>query len=133
MSDGNPRRERVASAIKATLVQLVRGLSDRRIREAGLISINHVELNRDMGIANIYVSFIGADASVQKRAVAALSAARGRLRGPLGRQMGLRHSPELRFFSDESLEFRERLAEIIAADGDKHNPGDDIDGKAEEE
>ena len=112
----------MASAMQSALAEMVRNLSDKRIRDAGLISINHVELNSDMGIANVYVSFIGADSAVQARAVAALSAAKGRLRGPLGRKLGLRHTPQLRFFSDESLDFRERLADIINTDKSRGEP-----------
>jgi len=125
-SGGNPRRPRVAQAIREVLGDLIRSqLSDPRIGQAGFLSMNHVELNKDMGLAHIYVGFYGNDddASALKKgeaAVVILNKVAGRLRGPLGRALNLQRAPELRFVYDQSSEFGVRLSEIIRDDELRH-------------
>ena len=57
------RKPRIARAIRDNLSDLISSeLTDPRIREAGLVSINHIELNADTSVATVYVSLYGADA-----------------------------------------------------------------------
>ncbi len=117
MSSGNPRRPRVAQAIREVLADLIRDeLSDPRITKAGFVSINHVELNKDMGVAHVYVAFYGGDDRAAESAVKALVRAASKLRGPLGRSLSLQRAPEIRFEHDQSGEFGMRLSEIIRHD-----------------
>lgn len=117
MSEGNPRRPRVAQAIREVLGDLIRdNLSDPRIGKAGFVSINHVEMNKDMGVAFVYIAFYGGNDKAAESAVKALVAAAGRLRGPLGRSLNLQRAPEIRFEHDQSGEFGMRLSEIIRHD-----------------
>ncbi len=120
-SGGNPRRPRVAQAIREALGDLIRSeLSDPRVKRAGFVSINHVELNKDMGLAHIYISFYGGDDAAGEPAVAVLNKAAGKLRGPLGRTLKLQRAPELRFVHDQSSEFDVRLSQIIRDDELRH-------------
>lgn len=118
MSSGNPRRPRVAQAIREVLGKLIQDeLSDPRLTRAGFISINHVELNKDMSVAHVYVAFYGGDDAAAEPAIEILNRAQaGRLRGPLGRELSLQRTPELRFSYDQSGEFGMRLSEIIRDD-----------------
>jgi len=117
MSAGNPRRVRVAHAIRESLVELIdREVSDPRVKSAGLLSITQVELNKDMSVARVYVSFVGASDANAKRAVAALDGAAGFLRGPMGRHLGMAKVPSLRFVYDQSGEFQARMSEIVRDD-----------------
>ncbi len=111
------RKVRVAAAIKENLARLVdREVKDPRVRAAGLFTIQHVELNSDMSIAYVYISFFGAADAAIAEAMAGLNAARRYLRGPLGRTMNLARTPELRFVHDTSPEFKEKLVDIVASD-----------------
>jgi ribosome-binding factor A len=116
MSSQSPRAGRVARTLQLELAEMIRGLKDPRIAAAGPASINHVDVNRDMSVATIYVSFIGAGEGVTAAAVEALGRATSALRGPLARRLHLRRAPELRFFADSSVEFTARLSEIVAED-----------------
>lgn len=116
MKGSSPRAGRVARTIQSELAELIRGLKDPRIAAAGPASVNHVDVNRDISVATVYVSFIGADPATQSAAVAALDRAGARLRGPIGRRLNLRRAPELRFVADDSVEFTARLSEIVADD-----------------
>lgn len=118
MSSGNPRRPKVAQAIREVLGKMITDeLSDPRLTRAGFISINHVELNKDMSVAQVYVAFYGGEDAAAETAIGILNrAAPGRLRGPLGRELNLQRNPELRFNYDQSGEFGMRLSEIIRDD-----------------
>lgn len=122
MSAGNPRRPRVSQAIREILGGLVeRELSDPRITKAGFMSVNHVELNKDMSVAEVFIGFYGSDERAGEAAVAILNKAAGRLRGPMGRELSLQRSPELRFSHDQSSEFGVRLSQIIREDAQRSN------------
>ena len=118
MSDSSPRRARIAQAIRTNLTEmLARDIKDPRVHSAGLVTLHLVELNRDMSVARIYVSFT-LEAGVD-RAMTGLGAAAGFLRGPLGRRLGLARPPELRFVHDTSPEFAARLSDIVREDQDR--------------
>jgi ribosome-binding factor A len=102
--------------LQIELTDLIAGLKDPRLAGAGPVSINHVDVNRDISVATVYVSFIGADDRVTAAAIDALVGAGPRLRGPLARRLHLRRAPELRFVADSSVEFAARLSEIVAED-----------------
>jgi ribosome-binding factor A len=120
MSD---RPRRVAEAIKAELADLIaREVKDPRVRE-GLVSVTHVEVNRDLSVAEVGVSILVGD---PKAVVAGLAKAAGFLRGPLARRLKLRISPELRFHHDQSQEFAGRLHEIIAEDEQRRRETDGV-------
>lgn len=136
-SGGNPRRVRVANSIRAALAEMIaRQVKDPRVRSAGFININHVELNSDMSVARIYVSFLPSSSTAPtttsagkfdsgdshfqspavRRAIAGLQASAGFLRGPLARRLRLRHAPDLRFVADDSPSFQQKLRDVVRAD-----------------
>lgn len=117
---GNPRRVRVAQAMRDLLAEMIdREVKDPRVRDAGFVGVNHVELNSDMSVAQVYVSFLepaGSDKARVARVIKGLDAAAAFLRGPLARRLRLRHAPALRFIHDDTPEFHQRLTEIVRSD-----------------
>jgi len=103
-----PRARRVAQQIQRTLSELIR----REIRDPrlGMVTLTEVRVSKDMSYATVYYSVLGAD---QGKAQEVLDAAADILRGPLGRALGLRHSPELKFVLDELIESGARLSGLI--------------------
>ena len=67
-------------------------------------------MSPDLGYATVYYSVLGADPHL---AQGILTQAAEFLRGPLGRALGIRHSPELRFVQDELIESGARLSALI--------------------
>ena len=113
------RKSRVEHALRDVLTQLIQTeVKDPRVRAATLITINKVELNVDMAVANVYVSVIGDDATADG-VIEGLSKAAGFLRGPVGRELSLQHAPELRFQRDVSVDIAEKLAKIVREDEEK--------------
>jgi ribosome-binding factor A len=118
MSD---RPRRVAEAIKAELADLIaREVKDPRVRE-GLVSVSHVEVNRDLSVAEIGVSILVGE---PKGVMAGLEKAAGFLRGPLARRLNLRISPELRFHHDQSQEMASRIHAVVREDEERRREAD---------
>jgi ribosome-binding factor A len=110
------RASRVAEAIKIELADLVaREVKDPRVRE-GLVTISHVEVNRDLSVAEVGVSIL---AGQPEAVLKGLRAAAGFLRGPLARRLRLRIAPDLRFHHDQSQALASRLRDIVRDDDDR--------------
>ena len=89
---------------------LQEGVSDPRV---GNISVIGVNVNDDLTMAVIrWLPFGG----VGDRAAIAegLKAVAPQMRGPVGRALGIRHSPELRFELDRNVEYAARMDELFA-------------------
>jgi ribosome-binding factor A len=110
------RRVRVEQALRDTLAEMIdREVKDPRVKGAGIVTVQRVELNADLSVARVYVSVFGDDITARK-AMAGLTAAGSFLRGPLARRLHLQRPPELRFVRDESPEIVRHLAEIVRDD-----------------
>jgi ribosome-binding factor A len=115
----NERAVRLNSAIKAELAQLVPAeVRDPRVARAGLLTITRVEVTSDGSYAKVGVSFVGGEGD-PKLAIIALTRAAPYLRGEVGRRLGLRHAPELRFKHDRSGEYSAHIDALLREDGDK--------------
>lgn len=103
-----PRAKRVGQQIQRALSELIRReLRDPRL---GMITLTDVRMSSDLSYAKIYYSVLGADPHLAQQI---LTQAADILRGPLGRSLGIRHSPELRFVPDELIEKGARLSALI--------------------
>lgn len=103
-----PRAKRVGQQIQRALSELIRReLRDPRL---GMITLTDVRMSSDLSYAKIYYSVLGADPHLAQQI---LTQAADMLRGPLGRALGIRHSPELRFTPDELIESGARLSALI--------------------
>jgi ribosome-binding factor A len=107
-SKSYPRAKRVGQQIQRALSELIRReLRDPRL---GMITLTDVRMSPDLGYAKVYYSVLGADPHLAQEI---LTQAADILRGPLGRALGIRHSPELRFVPDELIESGARLSALI--------------------
>lgn len=88
---GEQAREVVASL-------LVSEVSDPRVR---LVTITGAEVSPDRSVLLVFVS---ADPERYEEVLAGLESAKGRLRSLIGRALGWRVTPELRFYIDESVD-----------------------------
>jgi len=87
-----------------------------------MVSLSSLELSRDLSVARVYFSLLdpnGDPAPVQE----GLERASGFLRSRLGREVKIRHVPELRFAHDDSAAEAQRISSLIdrALDSDKSN------------
>jgi ribosome-binding factor A len=103
-----PRSRRVAQQIQRTLSELIqRELKDPRL---GMITLTEVRISKDLSHAKVYYSVLGGQPDKTQEI---LDSAADMLRGPVGRALRLRHSPELHFVLDELIEGGARLSALI--------------------
>lgn len=93
---------RVNEEIQRELAALIPAVKDPRVADAGVISVTAVETTPDLKYAKIYVSVLDKSASAQ--ALKGLKSASGWLRRELGQALNLRHTPELSFVQDDSID-----------------------------
>ena len=76
------------------------------------ISLTAVDLSRDLSVARVYFSMLNPDDDPQP-ALDGLQRASGFLRGKLGKELMVRHVPELRFQHDDSIAHGAEITRLI--------------------
>ncbi|WP_428353756.1 30S ribosome-binding factor RbfA [Methyloprofundus sp.] len=105
------RSARVASQMQKELaVILQQGIKDPRI---GFITVNEVELSKDLTAAKIYITALGADQQGQKDNIKWLNEAAPHIRSEMGKRMRLRSVPYIKFYYDDSFEKGMRVSELL--------------------
>lgn len=105
------RADRIAVRVQEEVTRLLReGVPDPRV---GNVSVIGVSVNDDLSVAIIrWLPFGGIGNRV---AIAeGLKAVAPMLRGPVGRALGIRHSPELRFELDKNVEYAAHIDDLFA-------------------
>jgi len=118
------RNARVSSQMQKELsLILQRDIDDSRL---GFVTINEVEVSKDLAVAKIYVTVLNAD-DVGKRAnIKVLNELAPVIRHELAKRMRLRHISELRFYYDTSFDTGMRVAELLS---DLHKHDDEKPGE----
>ena len=107
------RLARIDHEIQRILSTLItQGLRDPRI---GFVTVTRVEVSDDLQHCKVFVSTIG-DRHQARQSLDALKNAAKFLRGELGHQIDLRHTPELIFVEDRSAERAIQLAKTLRED-----------------
>ena len=117
------RAERVGDAIQRELSQVIRNkLRDPRI---GMVSVNAVQVSRDLSTARVYVTFVDNPKNVEPaERLAVLAKAAGFLRSMISREIRMCVVPQLRFVFDETfykaLEISDLIDQAIKSDQANH-------------
>ena len=93
-------REKVASV-------LLFNVSDPRLE---MVTVTAVEVSKDRSVADVYVS---ADKDRYDEVEAGLKSAKGRIRALVGKELGWRVTPELRFKIDTTVDTAEHIATVL--------------------
>ena len=96
--------------LKRQLGEILRREPD--LAAGGLLTVNDVEVSKDLQSAIVYVGVIGADAQV-KQSLERLQRERKRIQGLVGRAVILKYTPQLRFALDETVSRGNRVLEIM--------------------
>lgn len=105
------RHQRVSSEIQKELaVLLQKGIKDPRV---GFVTVNAVKVSRDLSVAKVYITVLGAGKEETERNIEVLTQASSFIRHELGRRMRMRTIPELRFVYDEAVERGIKLASLL--------------------
>ena len=101
---------RVGEQIKKELSQLIQSeLKDPRI---GFITVTGVELTNDLSQARVFLSVLGTDEQ-KEETLKALARGTGFLRSELGKRIRFRHTPELLFKFDNSIEYGSQIESLL--------------------
>ena len=105
-----PRSRRLGEQILRVLNELLR--FESKDPALANVSISDVELSRDLSLARVWFSVLDPAADVDA-AAQGLRRAAGFLRSRLGKELAVRHVPELRFEHDDSAERGLALTDLI--------------------
>ena len=104
------RLERVRELLKREIGEIIR--RELPVNEAGLISVNDVEVAANLKNATVFIGILGGKAQKEK-GMELLEKKRVRIQGMIARGVVLKYTPRLRFVLDESVERGNRVLKII--------------------
>ena len=111
MAKKSHRGERLGEEIK----RIVSDLLLRELRgpgfESGLITVSYVKASDDGGFATIYFTALDTD---PEQVIAAFEKAKGFIRSEIGKRIGLRLAPELRFKPDLTEQYGRHIDTILS-------------------
>jgi len=107
------RQQKVARLVQKDLAEIMR-LDARKYGQGVMVSVTVVRITSDLGLAKVYLSIFPSDKSnetiklVEKHAKS--------IRYELGSRVGkqLRIIPELKFYIDDSLDYAERIDDLLS-------------------
>lgn len=106
----NFRSGRVGEQMKKELSQLLQTeIKDPRI---GFITVTGVDVTNDLSQAKVYLSVMGNEEQ-KEQSMKALEKASGFLRSEIGKRIRLRHTPELLFKIDSSIEYGSHIEKLL--------------------
>lgn len=104
------RVERLNEQLKREISDILRfEVKDPRI---GMVTVTGARASTDLALAQIFVSIAG-DEGERAETLEGLAAASPYIRSELGKRMKIRKIPELRFRSDESLDYAMRIERLL--------------------
>jgi ribosome-binding factor A len=105
------RLERVRELLKRQIGEAIR--REFEVSEAGLITVNDVDVAGDLHSALVFISILGSP-DQQKRGFALLKRHRKRIQGLVSRAVVLKYTPTLRFMLDDAIARGNRVLTILS-------------------
>lgn len=104
------RVERLNEQLKREISDILRfGVKDPRV---GMVTVTDARTSADLALAQIFVAISG-DEAERAQTLEGLAAAGPYIRSELGKRMKIRKVPELRFRTDESLDYAMRIERLL--------------------
>ena len=110
MQGSGSRAERIADSIKDQVSQLLS--FEVKDPAVGLLTVTHVKMTSDMGLAHVYYTIVG-DEVERRKTERALDRAAPFVRRRLAEDMNMRRAPDVKFHYDENLERQERVETLL--------------------
>lgn len=108
---------------------LLRDLKDTRL---GFVTVTEVTVTGDLREATVYVSLFGSDEEKEK-SFAALQNATGFIRTELGKRLQVRHTPEITFAVDRSIDYGDHIERVLKSIKDKEESKNRREGATDED
>ena len=111
MRKNSIKNTRINEEVKKALSSIIRDdIKDPRI--APMTSVTRVIVAPDLKTAKIYISVLGT-AQEADDTILGLRSAAGYIRRQLARTVNLRHTPELTFLKDDSIEYAIHISALL--------------------
>ena len=104
------RMLRVRELLKREIGEILR--RELPVDQAGLITVNDVDLSGDLRNAKVFIGFLGS-AEQQRTGLALLQKNRTRIQNLMAKSVFLKYIPRLNFVMDDSVVRGNRVLEII--------------------
>jgi len=104
------RLQRVRELLKRAIGEAIR--QELPVSEAGLVTVNDVDVAGDLKTAVVFVSILG-NTDQQKRGASVLEQHRPRIQDMMARAVVLKYTPKLKFVLDDSVVRGNKVLEII--------------------
>lgn len=105
-----PRLRRVNEAVREVLsTAIAQELKDPRV---GFVTVTAVDTSPDLRRAHVYVSVLGDDAQ-RHDSLEGLFSSRGFLQARVGSELRMKHTPQLDFRYDDSIDHGMRISELL--------------------
>ena len=113
------RAARTQEDVQRELSAILREMKDPRVADA-MLSIVKIDLSSDLSSCKVFVSSLSGKEKADA-AVKVLKSAAGFIRRELGNRMKLRHTPEIKFIADNSIEHSADISKILNRLEAEHN------------
>jgi ribosome-binding factor A len=104
------RQQRVRELLKRSIGEAIR--REFNVADAGLISVNDVDVTGDLKSAVVFISIFGS-ADQKKRGFQLVTEHRTRIQSLMARDIVLKFTPTLRFVMDDSVVRGNKVLQII--------------------
>lgn len=104
------RRGRINEEMAREMAEILREVKDPRVSES-LVSITAVDVTADLKYAKIFFSSIGK--TPKEEVKKGLDSASGFIRKQIAVRLNLRQTPELKFCSDDSIEYGAHISKLL--------------------
>ncbi len=102
---------RLTEDVKREISAAMPQLKDKHIAN-GLVTVTGVEITNDLSYCKVYVSALGGGEKTRE-AVEALQKAEGFFKKRINARIKMRKMPEITFIADNSLDYYEKISNII--------------------
>ncbi|MFC5712106.1 30S ribosome-binding factor RbfA [Thalassorhabdus alkalitolerans] len=107
---GNVRAHRVGEQMKKELADIfTREIKDPRVQ---FVTVTGVDVTGDLQQAKVFITVLG-DEEEKAKTVKALQDAKGFIRSEVGQRIQLRKTPDISFEIDESIEYGNRIEQLL--------------------
>jgi ribosome-binding factor A len=109
------RQQRIAKLLQKDMGEIFQ-FETRQLVSGLLVTVTKVSVTPDLSLARVFISIFGT--SDKKAVVARINLHAGELRGHLGKRVRhqLRHIPQLQFYEDDSLDYIEKIDNLLTED-----------------
>ncbi|MBO8131150.1 MAG: 30S ribosome-binding factor RbfA [Candidatus Marinimicrobia bacterium] len=105
------RVKRVSDELQKILSEII--VVDDPFDLGTMVTISKVELSKDFKQAKVYISIYDENSAKRDEVINKLREKAGKIRYELGRKVRLKYIPRLIFYEDETLQYVERIENII--------------------